>query len=144
MSKNNKKNGWTLRIGGPVLLVLCAAWVVNQWHLRTLQGELDALVKTKIEAYRLQGAEAGRIGASVVIAKPYVLFGSPVGKIAIYMEQHRVPDTPPLIHGYYFFFARQPDSSWRETESAYRAPSECAEEGKLVLDALSETAADPA
>ena len=142
MSDKKKKPGWTLAVGGAVLVCLCIAWGASQWQLHALNKELDALAQGKIAELRPSGkglpTPMGRIAAEVTVAKPYVLFGAPVGKISVYME-HQKPDNSLQIVGYDFFYERQPDASWRETESGACASEQCSIDGKRVLDAFGET-----
>ncbi|MCF6285218.1 MAG: hypothetical protein L3K26_08505 [Candidatus Hydrogenedentes bacterium] len=142
MTETKKKNGWILIVGLSILASLCIAWGGNQWQLHALNKELDGLAQEKIATLRPSGKELpvpmGRIAAEVTVAKPYVLFGSPVGKISVYVEQKSLGDSAKIV-GYDFFYERQPDASWRETESGACASEQCSVDGKRVLDAFGET-----
>jgi hypothetical protein len=142
LSEMKERRGWPLIVGVAILSSLCIAWAANQWQVHTLSGELDALAQAKIAEFRPSDkglpTPIGRIAAEVVVSKPYVFFGLPVGKISVYVEHH-VANSSPKVDGYEFYYARQPDATWTQTESGHCASEQCSIDGKRVLDAFGET-----
>ena len=125
-----------------VLATLCAAWGFTQWEVHRLEKELRTLAQSKIE--ELRPAEKGmrrfmgRIAAEVVVAKPYLIYGTPNGKISVYVE-HPEPDDDVTIEGYEFYYERRPDASWIQTESGRCVSEQCSKDGARVLDAFAES-----
>ncbi len=143
MTETKTSPGNALRVGLLCLATLAIAWGVNQWQLQHLQQELSDLANTKIEEFRPAVGKGlptpvGRIGAEVVVAKPYVLFGAAIGKVSVYVE-HESPEKVTAIEGYEFFYARQTDATWKQTESGRCVSEQCTVDGKRVLDAFGET-----
>lgn len=137
--KSQRLGRW---IGVITMIVLAGTWGINQWHLAGLERELNALAQGRIEEFRpTQKAltvETGRVGSEVVVSKPYILFGAPEGKISVYIEHPRA-DTGPIVEGFEFFYVRESDASWTQTESGRCVSEQCQVDGKRVLDAFGET-----
>lgn len=132
---------WARRIEFTILGLLCGVWGLNQWHIHTLHGELRNLATQKIADVRPHPSprdpDGGRIAADVVVAKPYIVFGSPSGKISVYVEHTRRGETP-IVEGYDYFFIREVDATWTETDSGACASAQCGIDGKRALDARGE------
>ena len=122
-----------------LLAGLCAAWAVNRVHLGRLERELGDITADKLAEF---GAGDGspppnRMATQVVVAKPYVFWGQPAAKLSLYVE-HLNGSGETLIEGYEFFFARNADGAWTQTESGRCASEHCTLEGKKLLDSLDE------
>jgi hypothetical protein len=124
-----------------VLMTLCVVWGMTQWEVHRLEKELHSLAQSKIEELRPPGKGLkdfmGRIAAEVVVAKPYLVYGVPTGKISVYVE-HPGTIGEPKIEGYEFFYERRPDASWKQTESGRCVSEQCSKDGARVLDAFDE------
>jgi len=128
-----------LPVASALLVVICLAWAANQLHLRHLTSELQSLADEKMAEFEPNGemafASGDRMGAKVVVAKPYVFWGAPSGKVSVFIG-HNQDGGAERIDGFDFFFARDAAAAWILTESGHCASDECSVEGKAVLDAL--------
>lgn len=135
----SKRPSFLLRLSMPLLGLLCAAWAVNQWHLHTMQAGLQVLADEKLVEFQADTPEdpahLTRMGAAVVVAKPFVFFGDPAGKVSVYVEE-TAPDGESHMEGFEYFFARDDNGDWIQTESGRCASEACTTEGKKLLDAL--------
>ncbi|MBX3179993.1 MAG: hypothetical protein KF886_21790 [Candidatus Hydrogenedentes bacterium] len=129
------RNRWSTPVALTVLVLLVAAWVANALHLRRLERELALLSSAKLDEFQQPGEGGpaiGRMAADVVASKPWVFWGTPSGKISVYVEY---ADTN-TIDGFEFFFTREASGVWTQTESGRCASEECTVRGKELLDAL--------
>lgn len=139
MHSEQKKPSRLLAPAAGLLVVLCLAWGANQWHLHALERELQAIADEKLAEFQADAPPTdgvtSRMAAKVVVAKPYVFWGAPAGKVSVFVG-HPGEAGEEHIEGFEFFFAREPNASWTQTESGRCASDECTLEGKALLDAL--------
>jgi len=125
-----------LRIALGTLASLCLAGAANQVHIHRLKGELQAVADEKLAEFRAESfpenGKPARIGAGVAVAKPFVFWGVPTGKVSVFLEHGDV------IEGFEYFFMRMAPMDWTQTESGRCSSEECTVEGKKLLDALGE------
>lgn len=132
---------------GSALVVAGVVFSVNAVHVRGLERELQAIADERIEEFRAEEppelGESLRIGASVVASKAYLVAGDVSGKVSVFL-QHGHEEAPGAIEGFEFFFVRDPDGSWRQTESGRCTSEHCTQEGLRVLRRLDDVQGGPA
>lgn len=139
METKAKRHSSVLRIAVPALVALCLAGAANQLHIHRLQKGLQVLADEKLAEFQAESPpELGgtaRMGAKVVVAKPYVFWGTPAGKVSVFIERP-AEDGDAHIEGFEYFFARNGAGEWTQTESGHCTSDSCTIEGKKVLDVL--------
>ena len=139
MDQKETKPSPFLRAAGVLLLVLAVAWGLNAWHIHRLEVELMALADEKIVEFQKESStatpESTRMAAAVVVAKPFIFWGTPAGKVSVFVGRTDT-DGGEHIEGFEYFFARNGDTSWSQTESGRCTSDQCTLDGKVLLDAL--------
>jgi len=124
---------------GGILTVLGIVLGVNFVHVWALESELQAIADERIDEFKAEEppetADELRIGASVVASKSYLVAGDVSGKVSVFL-QHGESVEPGSIEGFEFFFVRDPDGTWRQTESGRCTSEQCTQEGLRVLRRL--------
>lgn len=108
-----------------VLIGALAAVGIDQHLLRT---ELKGVVQAK-ENLLTEGAFVAtehELESTAAVSRPYVLFGEPSARVAVYAQSARSQDGEAHYTEYSFHFARQ-DGEWVELDSGVCRGAECQE-----------------
>lgn len=126
-------------LGRGVLIIVgvmvVALFVIGQWDAFRLEAELQEIAHRKaVEAESLLEETPARVATAVVASRDAILLGQARGKISVYVERGESAS----IEGYEYFFERERNGQWRQTESGRCTSEQCSIEGRKLMQALDE------